>query len=379
MSMRFIFTYSYLYGKMFLRGDCMEENYLVTKSNYFIMNSSYDLSLEEQKIILTLASMVQPDDEEFKPYKFKISDFMELLGVENQAKYTEIPKITKELMKKVFEIQEGNKLIQTAWLSGAVYEKGSGEVELTFSSYLKPYMLKLNSMFTQYKLANILSMKSKYSPRIYEILKCNEFKRQGYIEIEVEELRKLLRADNIYPLYADFKRFILIQTQKELKKISDISFDFEEIKTGRKVTALRFYIHQNKSRIINEPTALDEVSVSVSEDIKQDDSLETVKLIIKNRTGQIITDKSANEILKCAIQHNEYGNAPLDLISEVAEHSKTQNIKTGFIGWFKTTVKNFERPIKTVKKTNFNNFEPREYDYDDLEKKLLGWDKEDEE
>ena len=80
----------------------MEANYLVTKSNYFIMNSSYDLSLEEQKIILTLASMVQPDDDEFKTYKFKIADFMELLGVENQAKYTVIPKITKELMKKVF-------------------------------------------------------------------------------------------------------------------------------------------------------------------------------------------------------------------------------------------------------------------------------------
>lgn len=49
-------------------------------------------------------------------------------------------------------------------------------------------MLKLNSMFTQYKLANILSMRNKYSPRIYEILKCNEFKQQGFIEIEVENL-----------------------------------------------------------------------------------------------------------------------------------------------------------------------------------------------
>lgn len=156
----------------------MDKNYLVTKSNYFIMNSSYDLSLEEQKVILTLASMVQPEDEDFKPYKFRIADFMDLLGVEDKSKYTQIPNITKELMKKVFEIQEGNKMIQTSQLSGAVYENGSGEVELTFSSYLKPYMLKLNSMFTQYKLANILSMKSKYSPIIYEILKCNEFKNK---------------------------------------------------------------------------------------------------------------------------------------------------------------------------------------------------------
>ena len=61
----------------------MDKKYLVTKSNYFIMNSSYDLSLEEQKLILTLASMVQPNDEEFKAYKFKIADFIRLLGIEN--------------------------------------------------------------------------------------------------------------------------------------------------------------------------------------------------------------------------------------------------------------------------------------------------------
>jgi plasmid replication initiation protein len=226
----------------------MGENYLITKSNYFIMNCNYDLSLEEQKIILTLASMVQPEDEDFKAYKFRISDFMKLLGVENQAKYTEIPKITKELMKKVFEIQEGDTLIQTAWLSGAIYRKGTGCVELTFSSYLKPYMLKLSSMFTRYKLSNILSMKSKYSPRIYEILKCNEFKKQGFIELDVEGLRKLIKADEVYPKYNDFKRFVIQRTQKELKKLSDISFDFEEIKTGRKVTSFKIHINANKTK-----------------------------------------------------------------------------------------------------------------------------------
>src|ERR1035437_4803881 len=212
----------------------MERNYVVTKSNYFIMNTSYDLSLEEQKIILTLASIVQPNDEEFKPYIFKIADFMELLGVDTKTKYTEVPKITRELMKKVFEIHDEKKLIQTAWISGAIYEKGSGRVTLKFNPDLKPYMLQLKEQFTQYQLANILTMKSKYSPRIYEILKCNEFKKQGYIEIEIEELKKLLRTEDMYPRYNDFKRKIIEQTQKELKKLTDISFEFEEIKTGRK-------------------------------------------------------------------------------------------------------------------------------------------------
>lgn len=351
----------------------MDKEYLVTKSNYFIMNSSYDLSLEEQKIILTLASMVQPSDEEFKPYKFKIYDFMKLLGVEDKSKYTEVPKITKELMKKVFEIQEGNKLIQTAWISGAVYEKGTGYVELTFSPYLKPYMLKLNSMFTQYKLVNVLSMKSKYSPRIYEFLKCNEFKKQGYIDIDIVELRRLLKAENIYPKYNDFKRYIIERAKKELNLKTDISFDFEEIKTGRKVTSLRFYIHSNKVKKLNDEniiSPIDEASATIIED---SDDINDIKAIIERYCNKNITSKTANDFYNIAKSNEIQKDNPLKLIKEIAEYSTTQNIKN-FNAWFKTMLKDYEKPMKKSKQLKFNNFNGRDYDYDDLEKKLLGWD-----
>lgn len=347
----------------------MDKNYLVTKSNYFIMNSSYDLSLEEQKIILTLASMVQPTDEEFKPYKFKINEFMALLGVNTKTKYSETPKITKELMKKVFEIEEGKKIIQVAWLSSAVYEKGTGYVELEFSPRLKPYMIKLGTVFTQYKLANILSMKSKYSPRIYEILKCNEFKKQAYIEIEVLELRKLINADNVYPKYNDFKRYIIERTQKELKKISDISFDFEEVKTGRKVTSFKFYIHSNKENKSSDLSAFDEVSATIETETPLDileKSIEEVMTITENS----FTEKNASTFFGDS-------NGNIKLISKAYEYMKNQKVKTSKVGYMRTLLKNFDEPQKLEKSgveyTGFNNFKPREYDYDSLEKKLLGW------
>ena len=40
---------------------------------------------------------------------------------------------------------------------------------------------------------------------------------------------------------------------------------------------------------------------------------------------------------------------------------------------------NWTRSKNSSSVSNFNNFEPRQYDYEDLEKKLLGWDKDDEE
>jgi plasmid replication initiation protein len=344
----------------------MDKNYIVKKSNFFIMNSSYDLSLEEQKLILTLASMVQPEDEEFKPYKFRIADFIKLLGVENQSKYTETPKITKELMKKVFEIEEDDTLIQTAWLSSATYKKGSGIVELEFSPRLKPYMIKLSSMFTQYKLVNILSMKSKYSPRIYEILKCNELKKQGYIEIEVEELRRLMKCDRIYPLYADFKRRVIGQAQKELNKLSDINFDFEEIKTGRTITSLKFYINSNK--LINK--AQEEACTTIEDKSTNDEEkyltelINTVKIIFK----EDITEKEAKFILNTA-------KDDVNIIKE--KYALSQNVsKIGnIVGWMIKAIKeDYTIPKDKVKVGSFNDYEQRDYDFDALEKKLLGWD-----
>lgn len=343
----------------------MNKNYIVKKSNYFIMNSSYDLSLEEQKLVLTLASMVQPEDEDFKPYKFKINEFMQLLGVDTKTKYTVVPNITKELMKKVFEIEEDDTIIQTAWLSSAIYKKGSGMVELEFSPRLKPYMVKLNTMFTQYKLANILSMKSKYSPRIYEILKCNEFKKQGYIEMEVEELRKLLKADNIYPLYADFKRNVLLQTQKELNKLTDISYEFEEIKTGRRVTALKFYIFSNtKKKVEAKPIVSSEEEIAAT----SSKMFDGVDQIVNLMADQNITPSEAIKIFKSA-------QGDINHIAKVYNYCKDKSTNN-FVGYIIKMVKpgEFVEPKKNFKKSHFKEYEQRDYDLDELERKLLGWD-----
>lgn len=345
----------------------MNENYLVTKANTLI-TSNYDLSLEEQRIILTLASTVQPEDEDFKPYKFKISDFMELLGIEDKSKYSVIPKVTKELMKKVFEIENGNKITQIAWLSSAEYEKGTGIVELEFSPKLKPFMLGLKEFYTSYRLKNILELKGKYSIRMYEIIKSNEFKKVA--EITVDELRKILKADKgSYLVYQNFKNRIIIQAQKELKEKTDISFDFKEIKTGRKVTALRFYIHQNKSRMTNEPTALDEVSVSVSEDVEQEniDLVKGIEIIINMMKAHNVNGSEAMKIYKSA-------NGDMNHISKVYNYCKNKKANN-FVALMIHMVKpgEFNEPKNSYNTTNFNNFTPRDYDYDTLEKKLLGW------
>lgn len=56
MSYDYILTYTYFKGNIFHEVITLDKNYIVTKRNKLI-TCNYDLSVQEQKIILTLASM----------------------------------------------------------------------------------------------------------------------------------------------------------------------------------------------------------------------------------------------------------------------------------------------------------------------------------
>jgi hypothetical protein len=80
---------------------------------------------------------------------------------------------------------------------------------------------------------------------MYTLLK--QYERLKGREVEVDQLREMLglRSDQ-YKLYSNFRDRILEPTQKELKAKADLYFEFDEIKYGRKVGAIRFHIFTKK-------------------------------------------------------------------------------------------------------------------------------------
>ncbi|OAK08708.1 initiator RepB protein [Bacillus wiedmannii] len=223
----------------------IKENNIVSKSNTLIEANSR-LNLVEQKMLLCLASNIEPSDRDFKTYTFPIKQFHDLLGLSGSTKYTELSKITKELVSKVIEIRIGEELIQVSWLSSAIYNKNKGTIDLRFDPLLKPFLLELSSKFTSYRLANVVKLKSTYAIRIYELLKQYENIKERTISLE--NLRYYLDAIDVYPNYANFKQRVLKPSQKELNQKTDISFEFEEIKLGRKVQKIRFIIRSQKRK-----------------------------------------------------------------------------------------------------------------------------------
>ena len=217
---------------------------LIVKDNKLI-NARYSLTVAEMRLFLSMVAQVRRDDKDFKTYRIKISDFVDTLGTSSKSIYERAREKSKQLMERVLEIDEPDGKLQLALLSSAKYYSGKGYVELRFDPALKPYLLQLKEKFTSYDIRYVLKLQSAHSMRIYELLK--QYERIGERVIEVDELKAMLNLEGKYRSYNYFKKRVIVQAQEELAEKSDIRFNFDEIKEGRKVVKIRFIIEKKKS------------------------------------------------------------------------------------------------------------------------------------
>ena len=236
----------------------------ITKSNSLI-EARYRLSLNEQRLILMYISMLTPEHEDLPIVRLKVKDIVKALEINSEKYYSELKELLKKLRSRVLEIPTDTGYIITGWIDSARYYSKKGEIVLRLSPELKPYLLKLKEAFTTYYLKNVLKLRSFYSIRIYELLK--QYESVGKRVISIEDLRKILKLEgDKYKKYSDFKRFVIMAAQKELKQKTDIYFDFKEKKIGRKVVELEFFIYRNKDNMVN---AFDSDNIKLREEYER--------------------------------------------------------------------------------------------------------------
>ncbi len=226
----------------------MKKSSLVVQSNKLV-ESRYSLTLGEQRLVLAMVSKIHKDDRDFYDYKIQIKELALILDIDIKNAYREADKITERLMERVLRIpQKNGDLLKIHWVTSALHKKGS--LELSFNPKLKPYLLQLQTEFTDYRLTIITQFQSIHSIRIYQLLK--QYRKIGFREFRVEELKEILGIKK--EEYTEFKRFrgrVLNQAKKEFEKKNkkgyhqcDFTFKLETIREGRKINKVKFIIIQ---------------------------------------------------------------------------------------------------------------------------------------
>lgn len=335
----------------------MVNNHIVTKSNSLI-EARYKLTLDEQRLILYLVSMVQPHDEDFKVYTLSVKDFLSLINIKNQNVYTQFKIMAEHLMSKPLIIKKENSTLVMNWLSSAEYYSGQGKIEISFDPKLKPYLLKLKANFTSYKLKNVIMLKSFYSIRIYELLK--QYERLNERTFTLQDLREYLSIeDDLYPMYSNFKQKVISVAYRELKEKSDIYFEYQEIKQNRKVDKLKFIIYKKVGET-NGLLETDKDGTDTALSLEAQRDMDALKAIL----NLPLSDKELLSIYKAAdgdmdLIENRYGEA---------KNKQQLNNLVGFMVWAcKEPDQSFQ---KTAKRGKQNQLNPKrsKRDYQAIEK-----------
>jgi len=123
-------------------------------------------------------------------------------------------------------------------------DSGAGTISGYFSKDVIPYLTNLVDNFTLGQVADLLSIKSPNTYRMYWLFQMWKFKSP--YTVNVNELRRLTTGPDAYPQFADYRNRVLVPSVTELNQLNfDISYT--EKKQGRNVDSIQFNIKYNAS------------------------------------------------------------------------------------------------------------------------------------
>jgi plasmid replication initiation protein len=231
-----------------------------------LIEASYKLSLWQKRILIYLFSMINAQEEiEFKEEGYEISkDIMEkLLGLGSSYNQTEMYKIITEIQTLTIAREDNDDpdtIIVHNWTEWCKYNKKTHIATIKPHKLLKDSLLRLKKdygNFTLTYLEDYFYIKSNYTIRFYEVLVKNHRMDGGRFSYDLKTLKGILglipfdsRGEYVlskerYAIYERFKTGILVKIQEELESLYDkkkiwIKFEFEGIKTGRKIEHIEF-------------------------------------------------------------------------------------------------------------------------------------------
>lgn len=217
----------------------------VTQSNKLI-EASHTLTLNEKRLILAAASMLDPR----KPLPrdgyltIRADSFADVFGLDVRHAYEALDDAASRLFERDIRRYSKGKLVERMrWVFHVKYREGEGCVELGFSPTVVPHLTMLNKEFTSYQLKQIGSLSSFYAVRLYELM--SQFLKLGQRECSLEQLRQMLDLGDKYPNVKDMRRWVLDPALRELNTSTDLAVTVEPRRQGRKIVGFHFTIAKN--------------------------------------------------------------------------------------------------------------------------------------
>lgn len=238
------------------------EKLIVQKSNPLQSLAKTELTLPELKILDVYLSRIDSHDPEKRTVVIEKGELEQVLGVSRILKQQ-----LKERLRNLFQVVEveddtkpdGFKLVSLFEEAEAVPDnEGLWRITLTCTVSAREYIFNIENIgYLKYRLKNVIELKSRYSYVLYLYLENNSFRKTW--EIELGELKELMKCTaNTYKAFFRFNGLILSKCHQEINEKTDCKFDYEPVKRGRAIVAIRFTIKTLKQLAVEDVANLPE-------------------------------------------------------------------------------------------------------------------------
>ncbi len=215
-----------------------------------LARAQHQLKLAEKRIISialtkinSTASKLNYKNKQARTIKISAREYQKTAGLKNKRDaYKDMITTAETLMKKQLTIKEntmtGTKKTVINWVAAVEYETGRGEVEITFTDKIMPYLCAIEDRFTAYALTEAEGIKSIYTWRILEFLTSWSTEKEGCRKIALKDFSEMIETPPSHK-NADVLQKIIEPAITELEK-RGWTINYEKTKTGRAITHITF-------------------------------------------------------------------------------------------------------------------------------------------
>lgn len=367
------------------------------KKSNFLIGAKYKSSLLENKILAVSLTKVRKDENGQLISTVTASELKKYMKKTNGSFYDQLYSCADNLANRqiVMEDRENNKFMILNIVQTALYD--NGKFIIKYNSDLEKYLYGLQQNFTKLSLPVMMSFKSVYSFRLYELLKSKAYyprdKKKtenlfritfslselkldlGAVNSSYDRVQKILKSsspdydkaveaakEKTFARWGDFKDRVIDVAVKEINSLPEacmnVSYELGKSGRGGKVYEVAFIVKlTNGMAEFMEPDVV--IVPAITADINV---VEMIDNLLENEDMRV---KDIKAIAVAAENNFERVKNAYDIYRK--QKAKAAN----FTGWMIAAIKNGYKDSKKYLGNSFHDFEQNEYDFEQLEMQLL--------
>jgi plasmid replication initiation protein len=210
----------------------------IVKHHNYISESIIDLELIELNIFVAIIYKIKG----FKEITFDSKEIKKYSGSKERG-YKRFDETIQRLQKRAIKLktEKGYKTIMPfPTLDFNLEEK---KITVKINEDILPLLSDLKKQFTLYSIDEFVALESKYSKRMFQMLK--QYESIGKRTFTVDFLKNILVAD--YKRFYDLEKNVLKKVKDDINQKTSLKVDYVKNKEGRKINSVEFTVEKKTS------------------------------------------------------------------------------------------------------------------------------------